>query len=239
MTVKKLALLGLASVATLGASLSMAGGPAACAPAADVSGVYVGADVGAFYNDSAKTFIDGHATHTFSRSKHHVPWGWTASGLVGYQFNNNLALQVGYIWNQDQKVEQSSTALGSTGYANKFTAYNLYLAAKGMVPIMDAFSAYMLAGGAYTHANHKLSASNQTIFGNPTYVDRYKASWLSPMGALGVAYNFDQNLSMNVEWMYIMGKLSSTSGATGQDTLKRNYRGTSRLTLGANYLFAM
>ena len=243
MTVKKLALLGLTSVATLGVSLSMAGGPAACAPAADVSGVYVGADVGAFYNDSASTFVEDHVTHIVKRGESHIPWGWTASGLVGYQFNSNLAFQFGYIWDQSQKFLQAINGATTAAFADKFISYNLYLAAKGMIPIADAFSAHLLAGIAYTNVNHKLSDNTYTIGSTPEYTHSYKGSWWSPMGAIGVAYNFDQNFSLNLQWMYIMNKLSSTSGRVeagySSGSLKREYRGTSRVTLGANYLFAM
>jgi opacity protein-like surface antigen len=241
MTVKKLALLGMASVATLGMSISIAGGPATSVPVADVSGVYVGVDVGAFYNDTPETLINDHATLTVKRSEKHAPWGWTASGLVGYQFDQNWALQLGYIWNQSQTFEQASTSSITTGIAEKLSSYNWYLAAKGILPLVDAFSAYMLAGAAYTHVEAKITSSGAThvIGTSPTYVTNNKGSWWSPMGALGVSYNFDQSFSMNVQFMYIMNKLSSTTGTSGAGYLKREYRGTERLTLGANYLFAM
>lgn len=251
MTVKKIALLGLASVATLGMSISMAGGPAACAPAAQVSGVYVGADVGARY-DSTYNFDDG-TVGTVSRlalgnvnisaardvSRTHVPWGWTASGLIGYQFNNNWALQFGYIWEQDSKISMIANGTkfnGSTGptfsesrVKLKLQSYNLYVALKGMLPLWDDFSAYMLVGPAWTHLKQTGTFTNTALNYSET------GSYWSPLGALGVAWNLDDAFSVNVQYTYIMGDM------TGNDnrTIDGNHQGTQRITLGANYLFAV
>ena len=223
MTVKKLALLGLASVATLGVSISMAGGPAACAPAADVSGVYVGADVGAVYN----TELDIPSAVLGNVGSKHTPWGWTASGLVGYQYNNNLALQFGYIWYQEQKLNLSSTA------NIKFNHYNLYLGVKGMLPLMDQFSVYMMAGPAYSHSTAK--AHGQTVDG----MTSLKGSTWVPMGALGVSYAMDENLKLNLEYMFLFGDTRSAQSNTNSDNQLVGDANTQRLTVGATYLFAM
>jgi len=248
MTVKKLALLGLASVATLGMSISMAGGPAACAPEAQVSGVYVGVNVGAMY-DNTLDFDRGNlnanspwnfgpvtVTGATGYSKSSVPWAWTIDALVGYQFNNNWALQFGYIWNQRQNM----TIEGATGFSviTAFTGtatirlqtYNLYLGLKGMLPLWNDFGAYMMVGPAWTRMRLQ--------YGFSTASGRNGAStqsYWSPMGALGVSWNAGNNFSVNLQYMYIMGDLATNDSRS----LDGDHRGAQRITVGANYLFAM
>lgn len=251
MTVKRIALLGLASVATLGMSISMAGGPAACAPAAQMSGIYIGVDVGAFYNatysfdasiaNGTRNITIGAATITSasSSSTSNVPWGWTASGLIGYQFDNNWALQFGYIWNQTQKLNIDNVSTTHNGgiisvttedATFKMESYNLYLAVKGMLPLWDDFSAYMMIGPAWTHLKQKVSYATTTGANHSTSDDFW-----SPVGAVGVAWNIDEAFSVNLQYMYILSDFNTS----GLNDLRTAYRSTQRVTVGANYLFAM
>jgi hypothetical protein len=204
----------------------MAGGPAACAPAADVSGLYIGADVGAAYN----TELDIHSTSLANTSRKHTPWGWTASGLVGYQYNNNLALQFGYIWYQEQKLQRTATT------DLKFNHYDLYLSLKGMVPLMDQLSAYMMVGPAYSHAKAKTNGS--AIAGSTSLSG---TAWV-PMGALGFSYAVDENVKLNLEYMFLFGNTRSVQ-SEDTSTISSNQlvadANTQRLTVGATYLFAM
>jgi opacity protein-like surface antigen len=244
MTVKKLALLGLASAATLGMSISMAGGPATCAPAPQMSGVYVGVGVGGSYNNSlrfdtnsissTRPYQMGPVTITgFTNSSfNHSPWAWTVDALIGYQFNNNWALQFGYIWNQDQKATGTLTASAPaiTGQVTTFKlqTYNLYLGLKGMLPLWNDLSAYMMVGPAWTHIKQ---SNNYATTADTSSSD----SFWSPMGAVGVAWNLSSGFSLNLQYMYIMSDIATSNASS----LKGWYDGTQRITVGANYLFAM
>lgn len=247
MTVKKLALLGVASVAALGMSISVAGGPATCAPAADLSGVYVGVNLGAMYNNSLKfdttsvssttpikvgnVYFTSVSGATFKQS----PWTWTVDALVGYQFNNNWALQFGYIWNQEQKFSgtaqgvNASTGFSSQGISLKLQSYNLYLALRGTLPLTEDFGAYMLVGPAWTHLSLKADFS-----GSATDTKRTDSFW-SPMAGLGVSWHVADGFGLNLQYTYILSDL----GTGAANSLRGYYRGTQRITIGADYLFAM
>jgi opacity protein-like surface antigen len=229
MTVKKVALLGLASVATLGVSLSMAGGPAACAPAADVSGVYVGVDLGTVYNTEFDlTRVEG--TITAIDHTKQTPWGFTASGIVGYQYNNNWALQFGYIWYKDQELILVTPSI----LEGKFSHYNLYLGVKGMLPIIDQISAYMMIGPAYSHASIKNSGSLAGI------ANKGRGTNWVPMGALGLSYRMDESFNLNLEYMFLFGDTRSVQAQADESSNRLIAdANTQRITVGATYLFAM
>lgn len=243
MIAKKLALLGVASVATLGMGISIAGGPATCAPAAQVSGVYAGVNVGGSYDNSMKFEVSSVSSTTPVRvggfsitsitgaNYSHAPWGWTIDALVGYQFNNNWALQLGYIWNQQQKLsatldDNNTSSAQAATYDSK--TYNLYLGIRGMLPLCDNFNAYMMVGPAWTHLKLKADyASAADVSASDSY-------W-SPMGALGVTWHIDSGFSVDLQYMYIM----SDPAVQSANSLKGFHRGVQRVTVGAAYLFAM
>ena len=234
MTVKKLALLGVASLVSFGA---IAGGPAACAPAAQVSGIYVGVDAGASHNPTLdvneNNASNGLPFTTLTAVSHkHTPWAWTVSGLVGYQYDNNWSLEFGYIWNQKQSLSFTGTIVPVTDTSLddgtlKLKSYNLYLAAKGTLPLTDQFSAYMLVGPAYTHLNWKVTNATTTSYSKTD-------SFFSPMAALGVSYAMDECLSFNMQYMFIADDSSNNS-----DSIGSTYSTTQRISVGANYMFAL
>lgn len=236
MKAKKLALVGVASMAIMGASISIAGGPANQMPVADdPSGIYIGVDAGAIYNSTLDKTVrewavvdgDTYANGFTFNGKKHTPWGWTVSGLVGYQFNHNWALQVGYIWAQTQKANYYNNT--KTDYY-KFKQYHWYAGLKGMLPLMGQLSGYMMVGAAYNH-----QTLDEEYSTGATATD-LKYSYWSPLGAVGVAYNLTQNLGLNVQYMYIMGKTTLPL-----DTVEHAIMGASsqRITLGVNYLFTI
>lgn len=244
MTVKKLALLGVASMATLGMSISMAGGPATCDAAPEMSGVYVGVNAGGTYNNSMKfdvagvssttpIVVLGHTITSISNARYsNAPWGWTADALIGYQFNNNWALQFGYIWNQEQKLSASMDTHRVSAAENvtlKMKSYNFYLALRGMLPLWDDLAAYMMVGPAWTHL--QLKADYTTASADSTESNSY---W-SPMAAVGLSWHVADGFTVNLQYMYLMGDLATSKA----NSLRGQDRGTQRVTLGFGYLFAM
>lgn len=240
MSIKKLALYGAASIATLGISLAMAGGSIPCAAKQNISGIYVGADVGTFYNN---TFNDNYVTWYLTSAGvagsnivwhdggTHVPWGWTASALAGYQFNNHWAAQFGYVWNQKQsRVYRVLTGSQAGNYTLSEQSHNLYLAIKGTMPIVGRLNGFLLGGAAYTILRHKDSKSFHTNTG--TKYMSFKGKYFSPMGALGLSYAISQTLSVDLQYMYI-------DEINPSDIVISLYRDTQRITVGANYLFAL
>lgn len=252
MTVKKIALLGAASVAALGMSVSFAGGPANCMPAADVSGIYVGVDGGAVY-DSTMKLDEGTATSTTpvslgvvtvetftSKKLKNGPWGWTFGAHVGYQVNNNWGVEVGYIWNQKQKLTgdfggyivkgEVITQITKQAATIKFNTYSWYAALRGMLPVFDNFSAYMLVGPAWTHVTQEVTFATATA--QNTKVNK---NYWTPMGAVGVSWHVADGLAVNLQYMYLVGDLAANKAGH----LDGLHDGSQRMTIGVDYLFGM
>ena len=231
---KRVAVLSLAGLAMLGTAVSLAGSPAA-APVKQVYGVFIGMVVGTVYNTALdKTarewaVVEGQ-TYTSSfvfNNKKKTPWGWSASGLVGYQFNNHWAVQAGYIWDQRQKAEFYNGAL--TDYY-KFDQYHWYLAFKGLLPLTHRFSAFMLAGFARTR--QKLRESKST----GVFATDLKYNFWSPVGAIGLSYRISHGFSTNIQYMYIMGRNELPLANSEHVVMGAS---TQRLTVGLNYLFTL
>ena len=242
MSVKKLALLGVASLVSFGA---IAG-----APAAQMSGIYVGVDVGASHNETLDLsseqagHILNHGVHkatVTSVSTKNTPLSWAFSALMGYQFNSTWSLQFGYLWDQEQKLNvvgsfsrfhqhSGTTTTWNNDGDISLKAYNLYLAMKIAVPLSDQFNAYVLAGPAYSHLKWTFTDAGKKAVADESEKDSY----YSPMAAVGVSYAMCDSVSFNAQYMFIAADMHPN-----HDSLQGFHTSTQRFTVGANYLFAM
>jgi opacity protein-like surface antigen len=224
MAFKKAVLLGLASVVTLGASLCSAADNLAVCNLQGKAGMYVGIDFGSNYNTELNIPKTG-SILTNSGTKY-TPWGWTAGGVFGYQFNNHLALQFGYMFYQKQRLTQtSSTQL-------VFYRYNMYMALKGMMPVFGPLTAYMLVGPAYSRST---TDAGTVISG----IQKATKSIWTPMGAFGLSYEVYDDLSVNLQYMFILADMRSVQAGTTYNNATAIDANTQRITMGINYLFEM
>ena len=247
MKAKKIALLGLASVITMGMGVSMAGGPAR----GGHEGIFIGTELGGFFNHTLKVdssditsvqpaqFGPVILTDLTNQAGTNVPSGLTAGGFVGYKFNRTWGLQFGYIWDQEQTLGGNYT--GTVRHGNDITissqsghiqldAYNLYLAARAQVHMFGRFGASFLIGPAWTYLKQKAT------FVTTTTADHVETdNFVSPMAAAAVTYSASRSMQFNLQYMYVSGFVGSKKGPR----LRDDYMSTQRLTIGGTYLFAM
>lgn len=130
---------------------------------------------------------------------------------IGYQFNQTLAIEMGYL-QLGQKKSNFSGELTPKGLdpvnvngSFKLSQYAIDLAAKGILPISDKFNVYGKLGVAYLTTTTKniinssasgISIDNDSI---PTFA---KHKW-APEAAVGVSYDITPNVSVDTSWTHI------------------------------------
>ena len=132
---------------------------------ASQNGVYLGFDVGRLWADWSVDSVD-HANF----SENH---GFSFDLDMGYQWNQYLAGEVGYIYIPD---------------AFDVSSYALYTAGKAMVDLpyrMDLFAKF---GFAYHHVSYNGDAS-----------------YVNPLFAVGLGYNYIKNISFDLQYLYLSG----------------------------------
>ena len=124
---------------------------------------------------------------------------------MGYQFNQNFALEAGYLRLGQTKVD--GVAYKGTNKLGTLTMQQnvVDLLAKGIVPICDKFNLYGKAGLAYVNTNMKavvqtVPVASQTDLNDAAHVARHK---LAPEVALGVSYDITPNVSIDTSWTHI------------------------------------
>jgi len=152
---------------------------------------------------------------------------------VGYNLNENLALELGGVmfsnakW--DRKVVFPDPAFSITG-EQKFSTYAIDLLAKGSVPVNDEFSVYGKAGVAYVH--HKWENTETLVTPNLTETSTKETTTHSyrPELAIGAAYKVDENLAVDLSFARIFGQ-----GELGDEKYTPNL---DLLAVGLTYSFS-
>lgn len=134
-------------------------------------------------------------THMGSKSPINLSNNGIAGRLaVGYQFNQNFAVEAGYLQLRSKKA---NTTINKQDINWKLSQHAIDLAAKGILPIANNLNAYGKLGVAYLTSNAKLS--NDTLA--KTASDKqYK--W-APEAAVGVSYDITPNMSVDTSWTHI------------------------------------
>ena len=114
---------------------------------------------------------------------------------VGYQLNQNLAIEAGYLQLRSKKV--NVMAEGEEMGSAKLSQYAIDLAAKGILPIANNLNAYGKLGVAYLTTTTK---GNNTIV-SLTKTDTQR-KW-APEAAVGVSYDITPNMSVDTSWTHI------------------------------------
>lgn len=128
--------------------------------------------------------------------------GFGGRVAVGYQFNPNIAVEMGYLRLPNQKgtfkLAPTSIYAAST---ERLKQNAIDLAAKGILPINDKFNVYGKLGVAYltstiTNDYNGVKSNDNQFFG----IAKHK---LAPEVGLGVTYNVTNNVFVDTSWTHI------------------------------------
>lgn len=186
------------TVSVLGAMAANAAAP----------GVYVTGQVG--YAD----------THMDSKvSKHLSNNGLAGRVALGYQFNQNFAVETGYLQLSGSKIDLGSAHIPDTELVTqgtlKLRQSAIDFVGKGIIPISNNVNVYGKLGVAYINTNFEGTA---TTPGKPTitadlndaaHIAKHK--W-APEAAVGVSYDITPNVSLDTSWTHIQPLGSNKPG---------------------------
>lgn len=184
------------TVSVLGAMAANAAAP----------GVYVTGQLGyANTHMGSKTQISDLVSANFSKDNNLSNNGLAGRVALGYQFNQNFAVEAGYLQLGDKKVPVSQIGVAQQDTL-KLQQNAIDLIGKGILPLGNNFNAYGKIGVAYV-----TSDINQTTVGsgNPNSTSDLnrtanvaKHKW-APEAAIGVSYDITPNVSVDTSWTHI------------------------------------
>lgn len=166
------------------------------APASAHMGAYIGGNLGYGYiKTPSGSVFTGATTTTTSRGK------LGASGLLGYQFNSNFALEGSYIYFGDSTY---NATLGANSANLKYKTDAFDIAAKGIIPFdAERWDIFGKAGVAY--------ARQRTTYSNAGSIPLNIASPIVntnkyvPLLGVGASYNFTPQLAGDVSYTHLFG----------------------------------
>lgn len=118
---------------------------------------------------------------------------------VGYQFNQNLAVELGYLQLRSKKTDlilQKDEDTSITAAAAKLSQNAIDLAAKGILPLASNLNAYGKLGVAYVSTTGKVNVAGKDS------VSGTERKW-APEAAVGVSYDITPNMSLDTSWTHI------------------------------------
>lgn len=129
--------------------------------------------------------------------------GFAGRLAIGYQFNPNIAVELGYLQLQKQK---GTFKLAPTSWyvpgTETLQQNAIDLVAKGILPISDKFNVYGKVGVAYltsmitSHFEGQGKRNTNAAFN----IAKHK---LAPEVGLGVTYNVTNNIFVDTSWTHI------------------------------------
>lgn len=139
-----------------------------------------------FNNDAAGVYVSGNLGYGHYNDKNVVAKdrrGFTWNANLGYQFNQYLAVEGGYIHFNGIKVQQA-------GSATNANLYGLDLVVKGILPINDQFNVFAKVGAM--RLDGKLSSTTA----------QSAKSKIVPVFGVGAAYNINKQVAVDVQGLY-------------------------------------
>lgn len=215
MSVKKLLVLTAASLAAIGATAAMAGGPdhmAMPSEPAFQNSIYLDGHVGYTQSNwtdfNSNNLMGARAVSSFTPTKN-GKGGVTGGVDLGYNITQHIAAEAGWFYIPQVKGEGTNTAIGSgsdqvvaqsASTKAKVDSWFAYMAAKLSVPVMENFDLFGKVGVAYRALTYspKAAASVQGgITGNGHY-------WAPVFGA-GLQYTFAEAWQVGAQYMHLPG----------------------------------
>ncbi|MDQ8038860.1 MAG: outer membrane beta-barrel protein [Rickettsiella sp.] len=119
---------------------------------------------------------------------------------IGYQFNQNFAVEMGYLQLNKKKVDGNADEIPASASLHQNA---IDLVGKGILPISDKFNVYGKLGVAYLTTSIK----DKVDFEQATY-DLNKAAGIAkhkwaPEAAVGMSYDITPNVSVDTSWTHI------------------------------------
>lgn len=175
------------------------------------SGVYVTGQIG--YADTgmgSKTNLSPYTDYFTANNPHDKNLsnnGLAGRLALGYQFNQNFAVEAGYLQLGQRKVNvtQHMAPLHSNGSLN-LQQNAIDLVGKAMLPVASKLNVYGKLGVAYLTTAIKGELSSDEIshvsldFNNNVGVNKH--IW-APEAAVGVSYDISPNVSVDTSWTHI------------------------------------
>ena len=121
----------------------------------------------------------------------------------GYNFNDNVALELGFT-----DYSNSKTKVELNGNSEKLATvkpYTVELLVKGTVPVSEEFFVYGKTGFAYTHVDFK---GNEDVTGEKAKTASSIA--YRPVMAAGAGYKVNEQVSVDLSYSRVFGKGSLT-----------------------------
>lgn len=201
---KKIFAVTIASLIGLSAQAAFAGGPDQPVAPAPVtySGTYLEGMVGYGLRDWGNTQV---FTGT---STQNIDGGFSAGFDVGYQFNEYISLEGGWLY----YPQFTESALGAS---DTLTGWGAYGGLKFTVPLIQDLFIFAKAAAAY----NQWDGSNNVIVNAVNYSGTN--TYWTPLFGFGLQYYFNQNLSINAQWIYVPGneELTTATGRTPNENL--------------------
>lgn len=219
MSVKKLLVLTAASLAAIGATAAMAGGPdhmAMPSEPAFQNSIYLDGHVGYTQSNwtdfNSNNVVGSHATSWYVPSKNGK--GGVTGGLdMGYNITQHIAAEAGWFYIPQVKAVGSTSTVNGVSFAGtatgKVDSWFAYMAAKLSVPVMEHFDLFGKVGVAYRGLTYSPKAST-AIAGGVTNNGHY---WAPVFGA-GLQYTFAEAWLVGAQYMYLPGNSEVNYGNT-------------------------
>lgn len=118
---------------------------------------------------------------------------------VGYQFNQNFAVELGYMQLRSKKADLTLQKDEDTSItaATKLSQNVFDLAAKGILPVASNLNVYGKLGLAYVSTTGKVN-----VAGQDASVSQNQRKW-APEAAVGISYDITPNVSVDTSWTHI------------------------------------
>ncbi|MDQ8038859.1 MAG: outer membrane beta-barrel protein [Rickettsiella sp.] len=129
---------------------------------------------------------------------------------IGYQFNQNFAVEMGYLQLSKKNLNGTlfTPARGFVGPVLKGSASlqqnAIDILGKGILPVSDKFNVYGKLGVAYltSTVKGKYDVAGKSIDLNNNTANIAKHKW-APEAAVGVSYDITPNVSVDTSWTHI------------------------------------
>jgi hypothetical protein len=185
-------------------------------------GLYAGVMMGGFYRNMKDSLALAGAVKLDGRSS--TKWDWGRGGFnigadIGYQFTDELSIEMGTIYLQPQKFKfTSGSGAASDSYCNtvycyaagsytKLSTWTTYVGVKVQTEIWRQLSVYTKLAAAYVNTRYRIHlASGSQLIGGGSAADDAAAdtSYWAPAIAIGAEYRFANKWRASVQYMLIL-----------------------------------
>lgn len=167
---------------------------------ASAPGIYVTGQVGYANNSMKIETKDDIPNNDISKA------GVAGRVAIGYQFNQNFALEAGYFRTMQKNAtlvdikpswfKKDTVAIGKLAYDQDAIDF----VAKGILPVSTNINLYGKLGVAYLTTDAKFNSSDK---GFDPMLDNIAKRKFAPEAAIGVSYDITPNVSLDTSWTHI------------------------------------